>query len=1428
MGDDRALMIGVGRFASGLAGDEEPAVGAVAWHPLEFVYEVLPRVERSLRGLGYETTAVVDPEVAAVREAGARITDDGFRIVHVVSHGAVSGHGDPGRVDVVPSCTRVGAGTNVSEWISTAQTLRRPTLFLVDLCGSGRAARLPFLTQVPDRDTYAWVIAASGADEEAYDGRFSSTVAEVFDELSRTGLGTDTSRSHVSFSVVARRIRERAEALPGLPQTVHATAMDLALHEPELPFFPNPRYREDPARRARQQVESPVRAFLEGVEEPDALDAEHFAGRAGKHYVGRASQLRTLAPWLGDRTAGGLRVVTGSPGAGKSALLGALVCAAHPELAAVAPHIRARLRDEDPACCPAEQRDLAALHARQRSLGDLLRSLARQLGLEAPAAGWSAPALVRAVAGFPAPPAIVLDALDEATAPQVLAADLLLPLARTRRADGLPACRLLVGMRPWEEFAELSDLAAAGDGLVDLNAVDAAEVRHDLERYLLSRLADLDGYRGGEGRAVRERLAATVAGRLTDPGARGREWGAFLVASVFVRYADAAPPVAAEGEAERFGATVPTTLPDVLELDLLARADHAAVRTVLRAAAHAKGEGMPAELLTRVAQALDPEPELDDERVQELLDASRFYLRTAVERDGTTLYRIFHQGLADHLVRPGTRSRWRRRKELGPEAAIFEALCPSRWESAPAYLLRHSIAHARDAGRADELLEDGGFLVHADPETVLPSLDNAESGPARSAAAVYRTSVGIHRSAGHQARRQLLAVDAARHGARGLQKDLTGQLPPGTWRPLWATGSQLTRALRHTITLSSGVAMAACTTLGDRPVVVTGNLDGQVQVWDLATGQLRQEMPNGHSDWIAAGACATVDGRPLAVTASRDGELLIWDLAAEQLRFELPAVDGGWVTALVCTEAEGRPLAMSMSHGGALRAWDLGTGEMRYQVTTGHAGNVEAMAMSRTKGRPVVVTADETGYVRGWDAATGRLVHEVGAGAGGRVWSIACTTWMRRGVVGVASDDGNVRFWDLVTGRELAPLAIDAARYAVRKVACTSRGGRPTVLTCLSDSDLLAWNLATGERHDEPLTGHNSEVKAVDFTEVNGRPTAVTGSLDSTVRVWDLPSKRPSLKAAPRVGAVRGVDCATVDGRSVVVTGHVDRTLRTWDMDSGRLRGELLASHTGAAGPVACTTVGGRPVAVTCGYLDDEPVVRVWDLLSGQPHGGPLAGHTSTVGALACTTVGGRPVAVSGCLGGKVIVWDLADGRMLHELLGGNPSGAHTVACAQVEGVPVAVVGFGNKVVRLWNLETGRPYSPPLKKHEGMVVAAACTTVDGRPVAVTGSSDGAYSGSVDAKAHVWDIATQRPYGEPLSGHTGWVVAAACTKVDGRSVAFTGGQDGTLRMWDMERGECLQTLTLPGVVNHIAVAGDGRLAIGSEGELIVMERPEEAR
>lgn len=98
------------------------------------------------------------------------------------------------------------------------------------------------------------------------------------------------------FERIRKEVRALALAEDGHPQDPIATPVMGA--QPELPFFPNPRYQPNPAAEAAAAVESVTAPFLD-----PALDEEHFRDRAAGHGPGspRAASPAALRSCAGCR-----------------------------------------------------------------------------------------------------------------------------------------------------------------------------------------------------------------------------------------------------------------------------------------------------------------------------------------------------------------------------------------------------------------------------------------------------------------------------------------------------------------------------------------------------------------------------------------------------------------------------------------------------------------------------------------------------------------------------------------------------------------------------------------------------------------------------------------------------------------------------------------------------------------------------------------------------------------------------------------------------------------------------------------------------------------------------------------------------------------------------------------------------------------------
>lgn len=251
------------------------------------------------------------------------------------------------------------------------------------------------------------------------------------------------------------------------------------------------------------------------------------------------------------------------------------------------------------------------------------------------------------------------------------------------------------------------------------------------------------------------------------------------------------------------------------------------------------------------------------EQVRARLEAGRFYLRRDIDRDGTTLYRLFHESLAETLrprplgpggtVLPLTPT-------IPPRVAVYRALLTAvpapggvrGWSTAAPYLLDHLAEHAVHGGMLDDLIQDIEFLVYFNPEALSQALTTARSEYGCWVAYIYQASFPSHRYLPPARRRHILALDAVRAQDLTLAHGLTGQ---ERWTVRWAA-NRWTETLRRTLVGHAGIVSAvAVFDLGGRPHAVTTGFDGIARVWDLTPGVKRpwsaRCRPAGVNCWTA-------------------------------------------------------------------------------------------------------------------------------------------------------------------------------------------------------------------------------------------------------------------------------------------------------------------------------------------------------------------------------------------------------------------------------------------------------------------------------------------------------------------------------------------------------------------------------------------------
>ncbi len=79
---------------------------------------------------------------------------------------------------------------------------------------------------------------------------------------------------------------------------------------------------------------------------------------------------------------------------------------------------------------------------------------------------------------------------------------------------------------------------------------------------------------------------------------------------------------------------------------------------------------------------------------------------------------------------------------------------------------------------------------------------------------------------------------------------------------------------------------------------------------------------------------------------------------------------------------------------------------------------------------------------------------------------------------------------------------------------------------------------------------------------------------------------------------------------------------------------------------------------------------------------------------------------------------------------------------------------------------------------------------------------------------IWDPATGDPIGNPLTGHNDPVLAVALGRLGDRDVIISGGNDGTVRVWNPATGTTLHVADLLGPAQGLAFGQDGQVYVAT--------------
>ncbi len=1102
----------------------------------------------------------------------------------------------------------------------------------------------------------------------------------------------------------------------------------------------------------------------------------------GFRFRGRTAALREIVSFVADgSTRRQVLVVTGSPGAGKSAVLGRVVTTADPGIAAALPPrddaVRAPLGSVS-----------CAVHAKGKTALEVAREIARAASAPVPdQVGDLAPALRAVLEDRPAGGfAVVIDALDEATTPDQargIVTRIVLPLAETCAHLGV---RVVVGTRRQDDAGDLLTVFGPAARIVDLDA-PAYTAPADLAAYALATLRLLGDERPDNpyaderaGRPVAERIAALAAGN-------------FLVAGLIARAHGMHDTRPVDPADLSFTPTVDAAVHEYLSL--LPAVDGMPAADVLTALAFAEAPGFTVGLWRAAIAALwGTAPAEDRLRRFARSSAANFLVENGTAETPGGAFRLYHQALDDAL---------RNRRAAGGSLAADER-CLARafaalgradgWHTAPAYLLRSLPLHARRGGVIDDLLTDAGYLLHADLRRLIPPAATASTADGRDRARLLRmTPHAIDATP---------AVRAALFGVTEVEQRLARSPRASVRAPYQAVWATVTPQQEEAVLEghAGGVDAVCPVPVDGRTLLAGGGEDGTVRLWDPATGEpvLAMRAPGGGR--IRTVCALPVHGRTLLAAGGSNSTVRLWDPAGGDPVRTLTGHTAG-VDRVCPVEVDGRTLLASASADRTVRLWDPAGGE-QVLVWRSPAGRLRGLCPVVVNGRTLLASTSEyDSVVRLWDPATGQETGTLGDGLL-RLRGLCSLRVDGRTLLAGASAGGPTRLWDPATGQETVTL-----RDWVHDVCAVPLGGRD-LLAGASDDDTMVrlWDPATGELR-RTLRGHTGWVTGVCSVEVGGRALLASASGDGTVRLWDpAAAPRTTAPGAP-TGQVQGLCSVEVDGRTVLAGASTDRTVRLWDPATGEAL-RTFTHHVGWVRAVCSVRTGGRTLLAGAG---DDRTIALFDPATGE-RVRVLEGGNG-INAVCAVDVDGRTLLASATTHRLVRLWDPATGERAG-VLEGHTGGVDDVRPVTVDGRTLLVTAGSDATVRLWDPAGGtlvRTFGP----HPGRVRAVCSVRTGGRTL-LAGAGDG-------HTIALWDPATGERAGV-LEGHTGPVNDLSPVVVDGRTLLAGASTDRTVRLWDPAIARLALTIpvrypahALTTIADRLIVGlGDGLLALRPGG------------
>ncbi|XP_071347004.1 telomerase protein component 1-like isoform X1 [Trachinotus anak] len=551
--------------------------------------------------------------------------------------------------------------------------------------------------------------------------------------------------------------------------------------------------------------------------------------------------------------------------------------------------------------------------------------------------------------------------------------------------------------------------------------------------------------------------------------------------------------------------------------------------------------------------------------------------------------------------------------------------------------------------------------------------------------------------------------------------------------------------------------------------LVTTSFDGRIEMWDVGNG-CRTALIEGHTNMITA-SDVTADHKHLA-TVSLDFMLKVWSSTKGH---EVSALPSSSPLNCVTFDPEGHLLAAGCWNGNVI-VWNWLQNKTQTPLS-GHQHSVRSLSFSSSSS--MLCSGSVSGEVRVWSVPTSTCLGCFQAHCG----ATEVLTFLDEGAMLLSGgSDSTLQLWSGGLGRSVTALKCDTCEQEPPQKSVNSA---PAALCVAVNGDYAAvgyhgegiknFSLETGEM-TWASSDYNTSILCLLWVVLDAEQTEpellVSGGSDKRLRVWKREEgeegMKGRLKACGKFAAQQGAILALAQSSTYLATASDDFTIVLWllselTLDPSLEPHALLRGHSGGVTCLAFSPDGGQLLS---GGKDQA--LMVWDVNSSPAALSKALPHSHRDWITGCVWT--PDCVISSSNDGRLCLWDLQAGQCLREISWRSPL---TSVCCLGQYV---MAGCAEGALHVWkwetNIEICHITAHKQRIHYCSLLTDKNTEVNPEEMTVCTASD-------DGTVQLWKP-LQMEHFSTFQGHSGGIHGAVCKQ--GVPEFLTVSEDCSVRRW----------------------------------------------